>query len=62
MATYWLLRGYLKATCWLLRGYLMVTYNIVFISGAIAYKCPILANLQDRIDHKKRFPNDQLIT
>jgi hypothetical protein len=33
-----------------------ITDNIVSISMAIAYKCPILANLRDRIDHKKTFP------
>ena len=31
------------------------TDNIVSISGTIAYKCPILANLRDRIDYKKTF-------
>ena len=33
-----------------------ITDNIVSISRAIAYKCLILANLRDRIDHKKTFP------
>jgi hypothetical protein len=36
--------------------------NIVSISRAIAYKCPILANLREHIDQKKRFPNDQVAT
>ena len=39
-----------------------ITDNIVSISRAIAYKCPILANLWERIDHKKRFPNGQVTT
>jgi hypothetical protein len=39
-----------------------ITYNIVSITKTIAYKCPILTNLRDRIDRKKRFPNDQLAT
>ena len=33
-----------------------ITDNIVSNSRAIAYKCPILANLRERIDHKKMFP------
>ena len=56
MITCWLIAGYLMATCWLLKGYLEFTGNIVPISRDIAYKCPILANLRDRIDHKKTFP------
>jgi hypothetical protein len=51
----WLLSGYLLATSRLLKGYLIYTDNIVSISNAIAYKCPILADLRDRIDHKKTF-------
>ena len=46
----------------LLKGYLRFTDNIVSISRVIAYKCPILANLRDRIDIEKRFPNDQVTT
>jgi hypothetical protein len=33
-----------------------ITDNIVSISRAIAYKCQILANLREHIDHKKAFP------
>ena len=33
-----------------------ITNNVVPNLMAIAYKCPILANLRDRIDHKKTFP------
>ena len=66
MATYRLpigyLEGYLLATYRLLVGYLRFTGNIVSISRDIAYKCPILADLRDRIDHKKRFLNDQKAT
>ena len=43
-------------TCRLLKWLLNIGYNIVSISMAIAYKCPILANLRERIDHKKMFP------
>ena len=49
-------------TCWLLNINSNITDNIVSISRDIAYKCPILANLRDRIDHKKHFPNDQMVT
>jgi hypothetical protein len=43
-------------TCRLLKWLLNIEYNIVSISRAIAYKCPILANLREHIDHKKTFP------
>lgn len=56
MATYRLLIGYLKLYLMLLNIVSNITDNIVSISRAIAYKLPILANLQDRIDHKKTFP------
>ena len=36
--------------------------NIVSISRGITYKCPILANLKELINHKKRFFNDQMTT
>ena len=38
------------------------TDSILSSSRAIAYKCPILTNLWDRIDLKKRFPNNQVTT
>jgi len=50
----------------LLKALLKISYNItdniVSNSRAIAYKCPNLANLREYIDHKKRFPNDQVTT
>ena len=33
-----------------------ITSNTVSNSSAIAYKCPILANLREPIGHKKTFP------
>jgi len=48
MVTYRLLKSLLKIGS-------NITDNTVSISGAIAYKCPILANLRDRIDYKKTF-------
>ena len=56
MVTCRLLAGYLKATYWLLKIGCNIKDNIVSISRAIAYKCSILGNLRDRIDHKKTFP------
>jgi hypothetical protein len=41
---------------WLLNIGSNITDNIVSISRTIAHKCPILANLRDRIDHKKTLP------
>jgi hypothetical protein len=38
------------------------TDNIVSGSRAIAYKCPILAHLQDRIDLEKLLFNDHKVT
>ena len=52
-------RYYLKWLLRLLKALLKIgrniTDNIVSISRTNAYKCPILANLRDRIDHKKTF-------
>jgi hypothetical protein len=50
----------ISVTYWLLKTLLNMdsntTDNIVSTSRVIAYKCPILANLPKRIDHKKTFP------
>jgi hypothetical protein len=48
--------GYLLVTYRLLNIGCNITDNMVSISMAIAHKCPILANLRDRIDRKKTFP------
>jgi hypothetical protein len=49
LVTYWLLKALLNIAS-------SITNNMVSIPRTIAYKCPILANLQDRIDYKKTFP------
>ena len=50
----------LKMLDWLLKALLKITSNItdntVSRSRAIAYKCPILADLREHIGHKKTFP------
>jgi hypothetical protein len=56
MANYWLPISYLKATCWLLNIASSLICNTGFFSSAIAYKCPILADLWDHIDYKKTLP------
>jgi hypothetical protein len=39
-----------------------VTNNIISSLRLIAYRCLISDNLQDRIDLKKRFLDDQMVT
>ena len=54
----------LKMLNWLLKALINlllnitsnVTGNTVSLSMPIAYKCPILADLWDHIDHKKTYP------
>jgi len=49
----WLLKALLKI---LLKITSNTTDNTVSRSRAIAYKCPILADLREHIGHKKTFP------
>ena len=52
---YWLLKTLLNTGS-------NITDNIVSITRTIAHKLPILADLQELIDHKKRFLNNQMVT
>jgi hypothetical protein len=55
LITYWLLKTLLNIVS-------NITDNIVSITRAIAHKCPILHDLQELMDHKKRFLNNQMVT
>jgi hypothetical protein len=55
LITYWLLKTLLNTGS-------NITDNIVSITRTIAHKRHILADLQELIDHKKRFLNNQMVT
>jgi hypothetical protein len=55
LITYWLLKTLLNTGS-------NITDNIVSITRTIAHKRPILNDLQELIDHKKRFLNNQMVT
>jgi hypothetical protein len=60
------LNGYLSGTCWLLNIGSKNIEDMVSISNPIAFRYSILLNLIlcdcHFIDHKKRFPGNQLVT
>jgi hypothetical protein len=55
LITYWLIKTLLNTGS-------NITDNIVSITRTVAHKCPILADLQELIDHKKRLLNNQMVT